>query len=192
MRWRKWRKTVAAIGTMSRSSEPGNIVLVGFMGAGKSTVGAELARRAGMRLVDLDHLIARRRGRTIREIFEQEGEEVFRDYETAALDALGELNGAVIATGGGVVGRAENWLRMRRLGTVVYLQAGWETLRERVLGDPERPLAAAEVERVHRLWASRVPLYAQADLVVDSEGGSPAEVAGRIFLALEQGEHHGG
>jgi len=180
--------------TLSRTSENGNIVLVGFMGAGKSTVGAELARLGGLRLIDLDHLIVSRQGCSIREIFRQDGEEAFRDYEALALERLAGLSRAVIATGGGIVGRPGNWLAMRRLGPVVYLRADWDTLCRRIGDDPDRPLADRRSgdEKLRRLWEKRVPLYEQADLVVDSTQGTPAQVAALILERLKQEGRYAG
>lgn len=164
-----------------------NLVLIGFMGAGKSTVGAELARLLDYRLIDLDHLITERAGCPIREIFAQEGEGAFRELETATLKTLASLNRCVVATGGGIVGRSENWLAMRRLGPIVYLEVAWTTLNRRVLGDRERPLADQEDggTRLRNLYESRVPLYRQADLILDCRNDSPRQVAERIVAGLE-------
>lgn len=174
---------------MCNPSEERNIVLIGFMGAGKSTVGRELERLAGLQLVDLDTEIIRRQGRSIPEIFAREGEAAFRDYETEALCSLAGLQRAVVATGGGVIGRQENWEAMRRLGIVVYLQASWETLRERLADSQGRPLGdpAADVNQVKALWDRRRPLYAQADLTVETDFEDAAGVARRILRLLAVG-----
>lgn len=174
------------ISVMCKTSEVRNIVLVGFMGAGKSSVGLELARCTGLRLVDLDRLIIDRRGRSITEIFAEEGEEGFRGYETDALRSLSGSTGLVVATGGGVVGRPDNWTLMRRMGPVVYLRAAWPTLRSRIAGCTERPLAAADRAdgQVERLLQQRLPLYEQADLIVDTDHKTIAEIAGEIRLEI--------
>lgn len=109
-----------------------NIFLTGFMGAGKSTIGRRLARRLGYRFADLDELIAAREGRSIAEIFAAQGEAYFRDCEAAVLAEQTTADQVVFATGGGIVGRAENRAMMRQLGSVVYLRAAWSTLEQRL------------------------------------------------------------
>jgi len=175
---------------MSNPSEGINIVLVGFMGAGKSTIGRELERLGGFRLVDLDAEIVRRTGRSIPEIFAAEGEERFRDYENEALRALTGVHRAVIATGGGIIGREENWQVMRELGPVVYLRAGWSTLRRRLAGSEGRPLAAPgqDMSRVEDLWRRRLPLYENADICIDTDDLDASGVARAILRQIEEQE----
>lgn len=158
------------------------------MGAGKTTVGAALAEALGYRLVDLDQEIVRRSGRSIPEIFSTEGEPIFRDYEAAALRSLQSTEATVLATGGGVVGRQENWETMRGIGPVVYLRLPWEIICQRISGDKERPLADQSDggERLRRLWTERAPLYEQADLIIDGDLQTPRQIAGRIIQALEK------
>ena len=167
---------------MCKSSEKA-LVLVGFMGAGKSTLGRTLAKLTGMPLVDLDALIVEQQGRTIPEIFAEEGENAFRRYETKALTSLSVEAPVILATGGGIVGRQENWQIMRRLGTVIYLRARWETLRARLVGSTGRPLATADRSEadIKSLWQQRVPLYEQADLIVDTDDRGVNEVAQEIL-----------
>lgn len=173
---------------MSSGQNQQNIVLIGFMGAGKSTVGSRLARFLGYRLVDLDRLIVERAGCSIKEIFARDGEVVFRDYEAAALRALAGMRRIVVATGGGIVGRRENWLAMHQLGIIAYLRVPWEVLCERIAGDEKRPLADQSDggERLRQLWESRSPLYEQADLIVECDRQSPEQIARRITAALER------
>ncbi len=161
-----------------------NIFLIGFMGAGKSAVGKELARLGGYRLVDLDDEIVRRRGKAIAEIFATEGEEVFREYEAATLRSLSGIDRVVVATGGGIVGREENWAFMRCLGVVVFLHADWQVLRRRIGSGEGRPLAARDEPSVHRLWEQRLPLYRLADLQIDTDALDPSAVARRILHLL--------
>jgi len=156
------------------------------MGAGKSTVGRELERRCGWRLVDLDAIIVQMTGRSIPEIFAEEGEARFRDYEAQALQSLAGTDGQVIATGGGVIGREENWAQMRRLGPVVYLRAEWSILRQRLANSQGRPLAdPRELARVEELWRKRLPLYEQADISVDTDKLDAAGVAEAILRQLK-------
>lgn len=172
---------------MSRPSKTVNIVLIGFMGAGKSTVARELERLGDFCLVDLDALIVARTGRSIPDIFADEGEERFRDHESAALRSLAGAQGGVIATGGGIIGREENWQLMRELGPVVYLRASWATLSRRLAGSQGRPLADSGQQRqqVEALWRRRLPLYEQADLCIDTDALSAAEVAREILRYLD-------
>ncbi len=159
------------------------IVLIGFMGAGKSTVAAELGHSCGLPVIDLDREIERRSGRTIPEIFEQSGEEIFRRTETEVLRGLLDQAPLILATGGGVIGRPENWPLLRRLGRVVYLRVSWETLLARIGAGKGRPLAG-DRERLQALFEQRLPLYEQADLVIDGQGGTPAAIARDILRTL--------
>src|SRR5947209_5015020 len=102
---------------------PSNIVLVGFMGTGKSAVGQRLAVCLGMRFLDTDEQIVGTAGRSIPELFQAEGETGFRERETAVLKSLAGIAGAVIATGGGILGRTENLALLRELGPLVCLAA---------------------------------------------------------------------
>ena len=156
------------------------IVLIGFMGAGKSTVAAELGHSCGLPVIDLDREIERRSGRTIPEIFEHSGEEAFRQSETEALRGLLDQAPLILATGGGVIGRAENWPLLRCLGRVVYLRVYWETVLLRIGSGQGRPLAGDRV-RLQALFEQRLPLYEEADLVIDGEGGTPASIARDIL-----------
>jgi shikimate kinase len=160
------------------------IVLIGFMGAGKSTVAAELGHSCGLPVIDLDREIERRSGRTIPEIFEQSGEEIFRRTETEVLRGLLDQAPLILATGGGVIGRPENWPLLRRHGRVVYLRVSWETLLARIGAGKGRPLAG-DRERLQALFEQRLPLYEQADLVIDGQGGTPAAIARDILRTLE-------
>lgn len=163
------------------------IVLIGFMGAGKSTVGRVLAKLAGNALVDLDALIVQQQGRTIPAIFAEQGEASFRHYETEALRTLNESDPVVLATGGGIVGRTENWQLMRSLGPIIYLRAHWDTLRARLAGSTDRPLASADRSEaeIKNLFQQRVPLYEQADLIVDTDGREVDAVVHEILQRVK-------
>jgi len=148
-----------------------NLYLVGLMGAGKTTVGRVLARRLKLRFLDSDQEIERRCGVKIPVIFEIEGEPGFRAREATAIAELAQLSGVVLATGGGVVGAAENRRLLTASGTVVYLHAQPENLYERVRHDRNRPLLANAdpLARLRELYAERDPLYRSiADVVVDT------------------------
>ncbi len=167
---------------MSKTSKK-SIILVGFMGAGKSTVGRDLANLSGLPLVDLDALIVQQQGDTIPNIFADQGEAVFRRYETEALRSLSDTFPVILATGGGIVGHQENWQLMRRLGPVIYLRANWDTLRSRLAGSTDRPLATAGRDEadIKSLWRQRLPLYEQADLIVDTDGRKVDEVVHEVL-----------
>ncbi len=163
-----------------------NVYLVGMMGAGKSAVGRPLAEALGYRFIDADSALEAAAGRPIPQIFAEEGEDAFRALETAVLDGIAGWHSLVVATGGGVVTRPENWGHMRQ-GVVVWLDAGEEELLRRLAVDPTpRPLLDAPdpAARLQELLASRRPLYAQADLTVLQTGGRPEAVALQVLDAL--------
>ena len=150
----------------------GNLFLVGLPGAGKSTLGRQLARRLNKRFVDADAELEQRLGVTIPTIFEIEGEAGFRDREEATLAELTELTGVLLSTGGGVVLRPANRARLRENGTVIYLHADPAVLWERVRHSRNRPLLQT-TEPHHRLatlYAERDALYREvADHVIESD-----------------------
>lgn len=159
----------------------GNLVLIGFMGSGKTTVGRLIARATGLAFVDTDDEIARRAGRPVRAVFAEEGEEAFRKVEAEVVKDLAAREGQVIATGGGVVLQEQNLANLRRTGLVVALTAQTDVLWERV-GTTDRPLLATDRprERFAELLRLREPLYAAADVAVDTTGRSPDEVAATV------------
>jgi shikimate kinase len=168
--------------------DPANIFLVGMMGAGKTTVGKALARRLGRDFIDCDREIVERTGVPIATIFEIEGEAGFRRRESAVLAELARRQGAVVATGGGVVLAQENRRLMRESGTVVYLHASLDHLHERTRRDVARPLLAKgdRRETLAALLEARDPLYREAaHIVVESGAPSATSLAGRIAQALE-------
>jgi shikimate kinase len=165
-----------------------NIILVGFMGAGKSTVSAELVRCGNYHLLDLDADIERRSGLTIQEIFRQQGESVFRDLESAALSALRGQKGLVVATGGGILGRPENRELIRSIGRVVYLRTTFSTLQKRLKLSSGRPLIKEQPDwhALEALLSSRTPFYETADLIIDTNNKKPEEIATEILLRLAE------
>jgi len=155
-----------------------NVVLIGFMGTGKTAVGRALAARLGLAFVDTDAVVEERAGRPVARIFAEDGEERFRRLESEAVASAGDREGAVIATGGGVVLRPENMARLRRRGMVVALRAAPEAIVARVGAGADRPLLGDHPEeRVRRLLEERGPLYQDADLVVDTSNLSADEIA---------------
>jgi shikimate kinase len=174
-------------GDLARRLQGINLYLVGIMGAGKSAVGRPLAEALGYRFFDADTLLEQVAGRAIPEIFASDGEEGFRELETMVLNQLAGWHSLVVATGGGVVTRPENWGHMRQ-GAVVWLDAGEPLLLRRLQADPTpRPLLASPdpAGRLAELLNQRRPLYAQADLRLEQrEGESPGAVALRLLEAL--------
>lgn len=163
--------------TPSIAPEPlrrGNLFLVGLPGAGKSTLGRQLARRLHKRFVDADAVLEERLGVSIPTIFEIEGEASFRDREQTILVELTAAEGIVLSTGGGVVVRAHNRELLQQNGTVMYLHATPRALWERVRHARHRPLLQTgdPLARLTELYAERDPLYRQiADHVVASDRG---------------------
>ena len=150
-----------------------NIVLIGFMGCGKSTVGKKLAGALSYEFSDTDAMIEEAYGKTISKMFEEDGEEYFRNAETELLQKLSaEAKGLVLATGGGMPMREENATLLRKIGTVVFLEAKIETILERLQNDTGRPLADGEDReaRLRPLYEKRLPVYrAAADYILDTE-----------------------
>ena len=162
-----------------------NVILVGFMGAGKSSVGRILARRLGRCLVETDDMIAAKEGISIPEIFARRGEAHFRAAEEEVLALLALKNDEVIATGGGLPCRDGRPAALRRLGTVVWLSGDFDVLYARALKAGERPMLAGRTrEDVRALYQSRVPFYAQADLAVDTTTLTPEQAAAEIQRAM--------
>ena len=164
-----------------------NIFLVGFMGAGKTTVGRILAQKLGYIYIDADMLIEERAGRTITEIFSEKGEEYFRDLETETLKSLSDKEKQVIATGGGAVMSEENRNLMESGGVTVYLKAPAHVIWDRVKDSKSRPLLQVEdpFGTIEKLLEKRIPAYERADLTVDTESLSAEEVASEIIGKLD-------
>jgi len=165
-----------------------NIFLVGPMGAGKTTIGRQLAAELGLDFDDSDKAIQRRTGVDIPTIFDFEGEEGFRRRERAVIDELTQNDGFVLATGGGAVLDPENRKNLSNRGTVVYLYCSPEQQYERTMRDRNRPLLQTDdpLARLQELMEQRDPIYRQlADLVVTSEKRSSGAVVREIVRKLE-------
>ena len=159
--------------------EQENIVLIGMPGAGKTTIGRILAQKCGKKFVDIDEELVARTGKPVSAIFAASGEECFRDLESAAVREAAALSGAVIATGGGTVLRAENVRRLKQNGRLVFLDRPLAAL----VPSPDRPLGDT-AEKVARLSAERAPLYAAAADLTVPVAGSPEETAEAVLAAL--------
>lgn len=163
-----------------------NIILTGYMGCGKTTVGKHIAKRLGYTFVDTDEMIVEQQHRSINEIFADDGEAAFRVMETELLKQMidAKRDHMVIASGGGMPIREENRRLLAVLGRVVYLKASPETIYGRVKEDTARPLLQCEnpMKRIEEMLAIREPLYeAGAAVVVDVDGLRQAETASEII-----------
>jgi shikimate kinase len=166
-----------------------NIYLVGLMGAGKTTVGRQLAQRLGKAFYDTDHEIEHRTGVRVATIFEIEGEPGFRARESQALEALAQREDVVLATGGGIVLRPENRAQLKAHGFVIYLCAQPRDLWARTRHDKSRPLLQTDdpLKRLEELYAVRDPLYREvADLVMDTGRQSVSTLVGQILKRLPE------
>ena len=165
-----------------------NIILVGFMASGKSHVGRVLSERTGMPLVDADAVIVERAGKSIEQIFADDGEEAFRSVEREVIADLCQGTGQIVSAGGGAFIDPDNRRAMLAGGTVFCLQARPETIYQRLGADDEsgqavRPLLAGHdpLGRIRELLAARAEAYKQAHYSVDTDELTAEEVAGRIL-----------
>lgn len=162
------------------------IFLIGFMGAGKSTYGRQLADVLGWAFADTDNWIERQTSQTIPQIFTQAGEAVFREWETQALQAVLPKSNVVIATGGGLPVNPVHQDQMRSHGLVIWLNTSWETILKRLRAMKDRPLvdhSNADWEaNMQQLYESRLPAYRNAHLIIDPERWS-AERLGEWLTA---------
>lgn len=164
------------------------ISLVGLPGSGKSTVGRQLARRLQVPFFDSDHVIEQRLGCSIREYFEREGEEHFRDIEASVIDELTQTPAGVLSTGGGVVLRPLNRQHLRERTQVIYLNSVPDELFRRLRHDKSRPLlqVANPLQRLRDLHAQRNPLYrVTAHFNIDTGRPSVASLVNLIMMQLE-------
>jgi shikimate kinase len=164
--------------------------LIGLPGSGKSTVGRQLARRLSLPFFDSDQVIEQRLGCSIREFFEREGEERFRELEASVLDELTSGLLCVVSTGGGAVLRSENRERLQRRGSVVYLRSTPEEVFRRLRHDRNRPLlqVADPLQRLKDMYAVRDPLYRETShFVIETGRPSVVMLVNMIVMQLELG-----
>ena len=165
-----------------------NIFLIGFMGAGKSTIARKLQKKLGSERVEMDEMIVEEQGMPISEIFEKYGEEHFRDIETELLERLQQKNGVIVSCGGGAVLRDQNTERMKKNGCVVLLTATPETIFERVRHSTDRPVLNGNmnVEYISGLMEKRRARYeAVADITVATDGKNADQICEEILAELE-------
>lgn len=165
------------------------IVLMGFMGAGKTTIGKRLAKSLGCSFLDTDEMIEKEQNRKISEIFEKDGEDAFRDMETALLKRLKQSNEMfVLSIGGGMPVREENREILREIGKVIYLKTSKEEIIRRVSGDKNRPLlqGGSLEEKVTSLMNAREQIYIEtAHQEFFTDGKSPLQIALELKKALQ-------
>ena len=164
------------------------IALVGLPGSGKSTIGRQLARRLGLTSVDADHVIEHRLGCSIREYFEREGEDSFRDVEESVIDDLTQTHNGVLSTGGGSVLRPANREHLHSRCHVVYLRSSPEEIFRRLRHDMQRPLLQVDdpLTRLRDLYAIRDPLYREtAHFIVETGRPSVTNLLNMVVMQLE-------
>lgn len=167
------------------------IILIGYMGAGKTTVGKLLAKQKEWSFQDTDAMIEKQEKRTVSDIFAADGETAFRDMETSLIKKMiaEGISDTVLSVGGGLPVREENRRLLKELGTVVYLQASKETIVKRVSDSDNRPLLRGEnlSEKVERMLAERDPLYRQtAELLIDTDEKTVEILVKEIIQALKK------
>lgn len=169
-------------------SGPAHVALVGLPGSGKSTIGRQLARRLGRPFIDTDHVIEQRVGLSIREFFEREGEESFRDLEQSVIDELTLGEPCVLSTGGGAVLRPANRQHLKQRTQAVYLHSAPEEVFRRLRHDRNRPLLQVPdpLARLRELYTLRDPLYREsARFVVETGRPSVATLVNMVVTQLE-------
>lgn len=165
-----------------------NIVLIGFMGSGKTTVGKELAVKMGYTFLDTDQYIEERAGMEISDIFSQKGEAAFRELESLVLKEIAGMDHCVVSTGGGLPMREENRTLLKQIGMVIYLNADEETLWSRLADDRSRPLLRGENprEKIHTLLSERAPVYGRiADYAIAVDGSQAEDIAEEIEIIVK-------
>lgn len=161
-------------------------VLVGFMGAGKTTVGKLLAERLAAEFVDVDERIENAEGKSIAEIFATYGEQTFREMERSAVREAVSVPGRVVAVGGGAFVDAANRRALKAYAPVVFLDVSVESVLGRLPGDRSRPLLGGgrDPARLRELMEARRPSYEEADFRVSTDRGTASEIADRILALL--------
>ncbi len=167
-----------------------NIILIGFMGSGKTVVGKMISEKLNRKFIDIDKLIEEEQGQTIQEIFSDLGEGYFRKLEKEMVVRAVKDGNQVIATGGGVVLDPENMANLRKNGVIIWLAVSPEAARRRTQGDGSRPLLRVNYpeQTIEELLGFREPFYSQADFKVETSNLSVEEVVSKILNFLEGGE----
>jgi len=164
-----------------------NIILTGFMGTGKTAVAKELSSLLNLKMVDIDNEIEKAEGITINEIFERYGESKFRDIETEMIKKISPEKNLIISTGGGVVLREENIRMLKENGIIICLIASPETIFERTKNNSDRPLLKVSdpLKKIKELLEFRMPFYKKADIIINTEGKTPLQIAEEIIEKIK-------
>ncbi len=167
-----------------------NLILIGYRGTGKTTVGRILASRLGLRLISLDALIIEKAGASIPEIVDQHGWDHFRGLEKEVVKESCGSDGQVLDCGGGVILREDNIRELKRAGNIIWLRASVKTIVERIHADDQRPSLTGRksfVQEVEEVLSEREPKYrAAADIIVDTEGKNPEAVVEEIMSRIPE------
>ena len=164
---------------------PARVVLIGFMGSGKSTVGSLLARRLGRSFVDTDALVEAQAGKSVQRVFREDGEPAFRDAEAEVLRGLASRTGVVVATGGGAPAQERNAWFFGGAAITFHLRVSLAAVRDRTRQDGTRPLLQRPEEDVKELLDGRLSIYESLGTSVDTDGRTPREVTEEILRLLE-------
>jgi len=164
-----------------------NIILTGFMGTGKTAVAKELSRLLNLKMVDIDNEIEKAEGITINEIFKRYGESKFRGIETEMIKKISSEKNLIISTGGGVVLREENIRMLKENGIIICLIATPETIFERTKNNSDRPLLQVSdpLKKIKELLEFRMPFYKKADIIINTEGKTPLQIAEEIIEEIK-------
>ncbi|NOZ61580.1 MAG: shikimate kinase [Calditrichaeota bacterium] len=165
-----------------------NIYLIGFMGSGKSTVGPLLAKKMNRAFFDTDEWIINETGKTIPEIFAEDGEQFFREKEREAIQIVCKFKNMLVSVGGGAVVDSSNWLTLKKSGLMVYLQCDANEILNRVKNDLNRPLlsqAEDRLEKITSLLTQRAPIYEKADIIIDANNLTPELIAEKIYQKIK-------
>ncbi|WP_026692910.1 shikimate kinase [Peribacillus kribbensis] len=162
------------------------IYLTGFMGSGKTTIGARLGELTGFPVYDIDKEVERLAGTSIARIFEEEGEASFRSRETEALELL-PAERCIISAGGGTVLSERNRRWMLEKGEMVFLDCGIKEIQKRLTSDTERPLIAKDrMNQIEKLYQERLPVYRMAPIIIDTGGKTIDEICGEILERINE------
>ncbi|HSW47728.1 MAG TPA: shikimate kinase [Candidatus Saccharimonadales bacterium] len=161
------------------------IVLIGFMGVGKSSVAPQLAKKLGINIIEMDDFIEKKAGKTLKEIFASGGESSFRKFENEVCHEIANIDNAVISTGGGVVMNANNFTSLKNNSTIIELNASFDTILKRINQKIPRPLFKDE-ESAKKLYDLRKPLYEKfAQIKISTDNKSVSEVTNEIIESIK-------
>lgn len=167
-----------------------NIVLVGMMGAGKTTVGEFLSAKLNRELKDIDCVIEQEQKKSIIEIFTDDGEEAFRKLESETIEKFSNMSDLIISTGGGALEKANNLSNLQKNGIIIYLKADIEELFKRVKNETQRPLLKEQdpLEVIKKLIKKRKKFYLMADITIITDNKSPEKITEEIIKAIKNYE----